>query len=125
MKDRFGIDWSRVRNSQRALPQGVPFWAKPQLGRRMFFRHVATAVGGYFLMPTRPMETIAKASVTTRGTARNVIFILMNGAPSHTDTFDLKEGAWTPAAFKSEEHTSELQSRVDISYAVFCLKKKK
>src|ERR1044071_9977587 len=24
---------------------------------------------------------------------------------------------------RSEEHTSELQSRVDISYAVFCLKK--
>src|ERR1044071_10354521 len=27
-------------------------------------------------------------------------------------------------AMRSEEHTSELQSRVDISYAVFCLKKK-
>src|ERR1044071_10118007 len=27
-------------------------------------------------------------------------------------------------ADRSEEHTSELQSRVDISYAVFCLKKK-
>src|ERR1044071_8603762 len=26
---------------------------------------------------------------------------------------------------RSEEHTSELQSRVDISYAVFCLKKHK
>src|ERR1044071_10288446 len=26
---------------------------------------------------------------------------------------------------RSEEHTSELQSRVDISYAVFCLKKNK
>src|ERR1044071_9749189 len=26
--------------------------------------------------------------------------------------------------FRSEEHTCELQSRVDISYAVFCLKKK-
>ena len=25
--------------------------------------------------------------------------------------------------FRSEEHTSELQSRIDISYAVFCLKK--
>ena len=25
--------------------------------------------------------------------------------------------------YRSEEHTSELQSRVDISYAVFCLKK--
>src|ERR1044071_4914292 len=38
--------------------------------------------------------------------------------------------AWRPLetqirAFveRSEEHTSELQSRVDISYAVFCLKK--
>src|ERR1044071_10095149 len=29
------------------------------------------------------------------------------------------------ARTRSEEHTSELQSRVDISYAVFCLKKKK
>src|ERR1044071_1193064 len=29
------------------------------------------------------------------------------------------------ASERSEEHTSELQSRVDISYAVFCLKKKK
>src|ERR1043165_10204031 len=28
-------------------------------------------------------------------------------------------------AFRSEEHTSELQSRGLISYAVFCLKKKK
>src|SRR6184192_1988423 len=26
---------------------------------------------------------------------------------------------------RSEEHTSELQSPIDISYAVFCLKKKK
>src|SRR5213075_3302240 len=28
-------------------------------------------------------------------------------------------------AHRSEEHTSELQSRLVISYAVFCLKKKK
>src|SRR3546814_654617 len=30
-----------------------------------------------------------------------------------------------PAAIRSEEHTSELQSLMRISYAVFCLKKKK
>src|SRR3546814_5573225 len=30
-----------------------------------------------------------------------------------------------PAARRSEEHTSELQSLMRISYAVFCLKKKK
>src|ERR1044071_2327424 len=33
----------------------------------------------------------------------------------------LRPGADTS---RSEEHTSELQSRVDISYAVFCLKQK-
>src|SRR3546814_5595102 len=31
----------------------------------------------------------------------------------------------TPFAMRSEEHTSELQSLMRISYAVFCLKKKK
>src|SRR6184192_4630378 len=30
-----------------------------------------------------------------------------------------------PTCGRSEEHTSELQSPIDISYAVFCLKKKK
>src|SRR3546814_1354407 len=30
-----------------------------------------------------------------------------------------------PVLFRSEEHTSELQSLMRISYAVFCLKKKK
>src|SRR3546814_6871837 len=30
-----------------------------------------------------------------------------------------------PCAARSEEHTSELQSLMRISYAVFCLKKKK
>ena len=29
------------------------------------------------------------------------------------------------SSYRSEEHTSELQSPVPISYAVFCLKKKK
>jgi hypothetical protein len=43
------------------------------------------------------METIAKAAVSPIGRAKNVIFVLMSGGPSHIDTFDLKEGAWTPA----------------------------
>src|SRR3546814_1772661 len=33
--------------------------------------------------------------------------------------------AWRSFAARSEEHTSELQSLMRISYAVFCLKKKK
>src|SRR5205085_12241725 len=53
--------------------------------------------GGYLLLPGRPMETIARASVSPIGTARNVIFVLLAGGPSHIDTFDLKEGSWTPS----------------------------
>src|SRR3546814_3373924 len=37
---------------------------------------------------------------------------------------DLGKRAAVTAAKKSEEHTSELQSLMRISYAVFCLKKK-
>src|SRR3546814_1032120 len=33
--------------------------------------------------------------------------------------------AWTEKSRRSEEHTSELQSLMRISYAVFCLKKQK
>src|SRR5258707_13059309 len=77
-------------------PMGAGF-KMPRMGRRMFFRHVASAVSGYFLLPGRPGETVARAASTPIGTARNVIFIMLTGAPSHTDTFDLKEGAWTPA----------------------------
>src|ERR1044071_10102378 len=40
------------------------------------------------------------------------------------NTIPLGDGGDLPER-RSEEHTSELQSRVDISYAVFCLKKKK
>src|ERR1043166_659234 len=45
-------------------------------------------------------------------------------------TGDLLEDGWISAArrrargSRSEEHTSELQSRFGISYAVFCLNKK-
>ncbi len=91
MKDRFGIDWTGK--------QGTPFCARGEIGRRLFFRHAGAAVGGYFLLPTRPMEIVARAGASPLGTARNCIFILLAGGPSHVDTFDLKVGPWLPAAF--------------------------
>src|SRR3546814_2113036 len=39
--------------------------------------------------------------------------------------FDLKKMWRSPNGTRSEEHTSELQSLMRISYAVFCLTKKK
>src|SRR3546814_2312981 len=38
--------------------------------------------------------------------------------------FDRWLGLWNMTTSRSEEHTSELQSLMRISYAVFCLKKK-
>src|SRR3546814_2887133 len=38
--------------------------------------------------------------------------------------FAMDAAAGTPIADRSEEHTSELQSLMRLSYAVFCLKKK-
>src|SRR3546814_1138235 len=55
--------------------------------------------------------------------------------PAHTPGLSRAGGQLKPAskspeirdshALRSEEHTSELQSLMRISYAVFCLKKKK
>jgi hypothetical protein len=43
---------------------------------------------------------LTSAGVTPRNTAQNVVFILLAGAPSHTDTFDLKMvNGITPASF--------------------------
>src|SRR3546814_2757273 len=54
------------------------------------------------------------------------------GAPVHVEVHALFEApgllpglAKAEGQYRSEEHTSELQSLMRISYAVFCLKKKK
>ena len=73
----------------------VPFWRRPALDRRVFFRHLGSAVAGSFFLPGRSLETVARANADVKGTARWVIFVNMAGAPSHVDTFDLKEGPWT------------------------------
>src|SRR3546814_3800364 len=44
---------------------------------------------------------------------------------AHQLARDSARPAAGPAEHRSEEHTSELQSLMRISYAVFCLKKKK
>src|SRR3546814_11243497 len=41
-----------------------------------------------------------------------------------SNTFISNKGVFGKVYFRSEEHTSELQSLMRISYAVFCLKKK-
>src|SRR3546814_4145661 len=53
---------------------------------------------------------------------RDVLFAVLAGLDA-VDHFHHANGADRDAADRSEEHTSELQSLMRISYAVFCLKK--
>ncbi|HLK50876.1 MAG TPA: DUF1501 domain-containing protein [Bryobacteraceae bacterium] len=80
---------------------GKAFYNRPHWTRRRFFQLAGAGVSGAFLA-----ERYARAAVVTnsgaqtQNTAKNVIFILLAGAPSHTDTFDLKMVPnVTPASF--------------------------
>jgi len=73
---------------------------KPHVSRRLFFEMAGAGLVCSFL-PQRALaqsgprvETLA--SVSTKNTARNVVFILLAGAPSHTDTFDFKQSPDAP-----------------------------
>ncbi|MEZ5400603.1 MAG: DUF1501 domain-containing protein [Bryobacteraceae bacterium] len=100
-RDRFGIDWRSILNQR----PGTLFWQRPHLSRRVLFRHLGAGVGGYFLLPSRHGESSALAA-SPIGKAKNVIFIQLNGGISHIDSFDLKEGEWTPAGFEPESYGS-------------------
>src|SRR3546814_6104339 len=59
---------------------------------------------------------------------RDAVFDPQVSEPGCAELFDalrLIQGLAAAQVFRSEEHTSELQSLMRISYAVFCLKKKK
>src|SRR3546814_9808117 len=63
--------------------------------------------------------------VMLKGLATPVTFTVIPGVDNTDYRVDLRVPGIAPgAAPRSEEHTSELQSLMRISYAVFCLKKK-
>src|SRR5437016_1803727 len=79
-----------------------PFYARPHFTRRQLFRIFGAGVTASCMIgkPAPAGVIVNQRTVTPRNTAKNVIFILMAGAPSHTDTFDFKQVAGvTPADF--------------------------
>jgi hypothetical protein len=79
------------------------FFARPDISRRRFFEVLGAGVTGSYLLPRlHATETDTQtAGVTTQNKAKNVIFILLTGAISHTDTFDLKMvNGVTPSNFQ-------------------------
>src|SRR3546814_3593690 len=75
--------------------------------------------------------TTIEAIKPKRGASGDLLFatlrhdIAANGVPAIREEQDIVFREPAPASpARSEEHTSELQSLMRISYAVFCLKKK-
>src|SRR3546814_10859571 len=71
--------------------------------------------------------SVAKAMTGMATTLSVQESVQMHGGIGMTDEYDVgfyMKRARVLAEMRSEEHTSELQSLMRISYAVFCLKKK-
>lgn len=64
--------------------------------RRHFLFGAATAASTSLLAAHADAQVTTGPGVRTRGSARAVIFINMNGAPSHMDFLDPKDGPWNP-----------------------------
>src|SRR3546814_9298002 len=75
----------------------------------------------------RPSRT--RPGVRSLAASMDLVIVRENTEGFYADrTMHLGPGEFMPTpdlAIRSEEHTSELQSLMRISYAVFCLKKKK
>ncbi len=82
---------------------GFPLGEARGFSRRRFLQVAGTGiVASYFLDVLNPRllyGATTAPNVYLRNTASNAIFIFLAGAPSNIDTWDLKEGAWTPSDF--------------------------
>ncbi len=83
------------------------FFNRPHWTRRRFFELLGAGVTGSYLAGkyagAAEISRYTGATANPKGTAKNVVFILLNGAPSHTDTFDLKMVPnVTPSTFNPE-----------------------
>jgi hypothetical protein len=79
------------------------FFARPDISRRRFFEILGAGVTGSYLAPRLLAADgdTTTAGAATQNKAKNVIFILLTGAISHTDTFDLKVvNGVTPSNFQ-------------------------
>jgi hypothetical protein len=67
--------------------------------RRHFLQIAGTGIVASYFAPVvsaRLLSDVTAVNPLLHNTAKNCILIFLSGAPSHVDTWDLKEGAWTP-----------------------------
>ena len=61
-----------------------------QIDRRQFVEYAAKSMLGVSMLPG--LERVVSAQTATGGKAKRLIYLFMNGAMTHLDTFDLKPG---------------------------------
>lgn len=91
-----------------SIPSPIPTTSPllgPGFSRRGFLELGATGlVASWFLPSHKVWADTTSANVVTKNTAKNAIFVFLPGAPSQTDTWDLKETAATPADFQATSY---------------------
>src|SRR3546814_4889716 len=91
-------------------------------GQRQRRRQALSEMGGLMAVDDKAVRTAVRAAIDA-GDEEAVHVVAYHDGRKVIDVWD---GLADPASGRqrSEEHTSELQSLMRISYAVFCLKKK-
>ena len=69
------------------------------LTRREVLRIGSVAMTGYHFLPLVQPRAKAGGRASPMGKARFCIFVMLEGGQSHVDSWDFKEGPWTPADF--------------------------
>src|SRR3546814_9474609 len=87
-------------------------------------QHLALAEKLRLQLVDRAVQRLVLARLLV-GRGLRIVGIVENGLARHVGHGFNPLYLWTWWSDRSEEHTSELQSLMRISYAVFCLKKKK
>ena len=81
----------------------------PSLTRRELLRVGGISLVGGFLEGFNPLNVIAQERVTPMATARQVIFVNIDGGMSQIDTLDAREGQWTPSDFDIRSYSNGLK----------------
>ena len=81
----------------------------PTLTRRELLRIGGISLVGGFLNTFHPLNVRAQEKVKPMGTARQVIFINLEGGMSQIDSLDAREGPWTPNYFEIRSFPGDLK----------------
>lgn len=81
----------------------------PTLTRRELLRIGGLSLVGGALNHTRPFNVRGERLARPQGTARQVIFVNLDGGMSQIDSLDAKEGPWTPGYFDIRSFPNDLK----------------